>query len=76
MFDTIKNYLLAGLAVAVGLLAAIASWYRANLKSAQLKGEKRARKVEGEATDAMIEGLEAENEIKDDNSTNRDKFLD
>jgi hypothetical protein len=76
MFSTIKNYLLAGLAVAVGLLAAVASWYRANLKSAQLKGEKRARKAENKATDAMIDGLEAENEIKDDNSTDRSKFLD
>jgi len=76
MFSTIKNYLLAGLAVAVGLLAAVASWYRANLKSAQLKGEKRARKVESKATDAMIEGLEAENDVKNDNSTDRDKFLD
>lgn len=76
MFSTIKNYLLAGLAVLVGLLAAVASYYRANLKSAQLKGEKRARKVEGKATDAMLKGLEAESEIKDDNSTDRDKFLD
>jgi hypothetical protein len=59
MFSTIKNYFLAGLAVAVGLLAAVASWYRANLKSAQLKGEKRAREAENKATDAMIDGLEA-----------------
>jgi hypothetical protein len=76
MFSTIKNYLLAGLAVAVGVLAAIASWYRASLASAKLKGEKRAREVENKATDAMIDGLEKENEIKDDNSTDRNKFLD
>ncbi len=76
MFSTIKNYLLAGLAVLVGLLAAAAAWYKASLESAQLKGEKRARKVESKAADAMIKGLEAENEIKDNNSTDRDKFLD
>ncbi len=76
MLGTIKNYLLAGLAVAVGLLAAAAAWYRGNLKSAQLKGEKRAREVEGKATDAMIDGLEKENEIKNAKSTDRTKFFD
>jgi len=76
MFSTIKNYLLAGLAVLVGLLAAVASYYRANLKSAQLKGEKRAREVEGKGIDAMIDGLEAENEIKNDKTTDRKSFLD
>ena len=76
MFSTIKNYLLAGLAVLVGLLAAVASYYRANLKSAQLKGEKRAREVEGKATDAMLKGLEAENDVKNDKTTDRKSFLD
>lgn len=76
MFSAIKNYLLAGLAVAVGLLAAIASWYRASLKSAQLKGFEKARKTEEKAVDAMIDGIDKENEIKADNNTDRSKFLD
>jgi len=73
MFGTIKNYLLAGLAVLVGLLAAAAAWYRGNLKSAQLKGSEKARKVERKATDEMTEGLK--NEAKPvKHSTKRDDF--
>ena len=73
MFGTIKNYLLAGLAVAVGLLAAVAAWYRGSLKSAQLKGSEKARKVERKATEAMTDGLK--NEAKPVNhSTKRDDF--
>ena len=74
MFDTIKNYLLAGLAVAVGLLAAVASWYRANLKSAQLKGEKRAREVENKDAKATQEGLQNEAKVIDSNDIDPDHF--
>ena len=76
MLSNLKNYLLAGLAVAVGLLAAVASWYRANLKSAQLKGEKKARKVEKKAVEAMVEGLDNEDKIKNDTAVDRKSFLD
>lgn len=71
MLTTIKNYLLAALAIAVGLLAAVASWYRASLKSAQLKGSEEARETEQKATDAMVEGLESENKPID---IDRDHF--
>ncbi len=67
---------MAGLAVAVGVLAAVAMWYRGNLKSAQLKGSEKARETEKKAVDAMIEGMDKENEIKADNNTDRSKFLD
>jgi len=76
MFSKIKSYALAGLAVLVGVLAALWQFSVARHKSALLKGEKAARAVENKATDAMLNGLEAENEIKNDNITNRDKFLD
>lgn len=74
MLSRIKDYLLAGLAVAVGLLSAVAMWYRERLKSAQLKGEQEARETEKKATDAMIEGLE--NESKVTGSIDDGKFLD
>ena len=63
----IKNYLLAGLVVAVGILSAVAMWYRGNLKSAQLKGSEKARKTEKKAVDAMVEGLDKEEQIKNEN---------
>ena len=73
MLSTIKNYLLAGLAILVGLLATAAAWYRGSLKSAQLKGSEKARKVERKATDAMTKGLK--NEAKPvSHSAKRDDF--
>lgn len=73
----IKDYLLAGLAVAVGLLSAVAMWYRGNLKSAQLKGSEKARKTEKKAVDAMIDGLEKEEKIKNEtDKPYRDYFSD
>ena len=76
MLSSIKNYALAALAVAVGLLAAVASWYRASLKSAQLKGSEEARETESKATDAMVKGLDNEAKIQADTNTDRSKFLD
>lgn len=76
MFDTIKNYALAALAVITGILAALWQHQKAKFKSAQLKGERQARKIERKATKAMIDGMEKENEIKNDNSVDRSKFLD
>jgi len=76
MISKLKAYGLALLGVLAAVFAALFYRERANYKGAQLDGEKAAREVENKATDAMIEGLEAENEIKNDNTTNRDKFLD
>ena len=70
--STAKNYIIAGLAVAVGLLSAIASWYRGSLKSAQLKGSEDARETEKKAVKAMLEGLG--NESKDIDTSDRDHF--
>ena len=72
MISTIKNYLLAGLAIIASLAVAAASWYRGSLKSAQLKGSEDAREVEKKATEAMIEGIE--NESKDIDTSDRDHF--
>lgn len=74
MLSRIKDYLLAGLAVLVGLLSAVAMWYRGHLKSAQLKGSEEARATEKKATDAMIEGLEDESKVT--GSIDDGKFLD
>lgn len=71
MLSSIKNYLLAGLAVLVGVLSAVAMWYRGSLKSAQLKGSEEARKTEKKATDALIDGVENENKSID---IDRDHF--
>lgn len=71
-----KAKLIAFLAFVSAVFAALFYRERANYKEAQLDGERRARKVENKATDAMINGLEKENEIKSDNTTSRDKFLD
>ena len=73
MFGTIKNYLLAGLAVLTGILAALWQYQKAKFKSAQLDGSEKARKVERKATEAMTDGLK--NEAKPVNhSTKRDDF--
>jgi len=72
----VKSKLIALLGFISAVFAALFYRERANYKEAQLDGEKAARKVENKATDAMTEGLEKENEIQNDNSTNRDKFLD
>ena len=76
MLSKIKSYAVAGLAVLVGILAALWQFSVARHKSALLKGEKAARNTERKAVEIMIDGMEAENEIKKDNSTNRGKFLD
>ena len=74
MISTIKNYLLAGLAIIASLAVAAASWYRGSLKSAQLKGSEDARETEKKATEAMIKGIENENKI--DGNIDDGKFLD
>ena len=61
MFSTIKSYLLAGLAVISGVLAALWQYQRAKFKSAKLKGVEEAREVEQKDIKATIEGLENEN---------------
>ena len=75
-FSTIKTYAVAGLAVAVGILAALWQYQKAKFAKATLRGSEKARETERKATNAMIKGMEKENEIKNDNSTDRDKFLD
>jgi hypothetical protein len=72
--STIKNYILAGLAVAAGLLTAIASWYRGSLKSAQLKGSEEAREVERKDAKATQEGLQNEAKVLRDNDIDADHF--
>ena len=76
MLSNLKTYALAilGALAAFGLFM----WQmtRANFKAAELKGQKAARDTERKAVEIMIDGMEAENEIKKDNSTNRGKFLD
>ena len=76
MFSTIKNYALAALAVLTGILAALWQYQKAKFKSAQLKGERQARKQERKANKAMIEGLDNENKIQNDNNVDRKSFLD
>ena len=76
MLSKIKTYALA-------ILGAIASfgmfmWQmtRAKHEKALKRGIEEAREIENKATDKMINGLEAENEIKNDKSTDRKSFLD
>jgi len=75
MLNKLKTYAL----VILGVFAAFAGFMwqmtRANFKAAELKGQKKARKVENKAQDAMIEGLDNENKIQADRTTNRDNFL-
>lgn len=57
---TAKTYAIAILTACVGLLAAVAAWYRGSLKSAQLAGSEAARETEQKDIKATIEGLENE----------------
>ena len=74
MFDTIKNYLLAGLAVLTGILAALWQYQRAKFKSAQLDGVEEAREVERKDAKATQEGLQNEAKVIDDNDIDPDHF--
>lgn len=49
---------------------------RANSAKAEVKREKTARATEKKATDAIIKGVEKENEIKNSNIIDRRTFLD
>lgn len=63
----------------LGALAAIFGFMwqmtRAKHEKALKQGIEDAREVESKATDALIEGLENEEKIKNNNSTDRDNFL-
>jgi len=76
MLSKLKTYALAilGAIAAFGLFM----WQltRANYKAAELKGEKAARETENKATTAIITGVSKENEIQNDNTTDRKSFLD
>lgn len=74
--STIKTYLLAGLAVLSGVLAALWQYQRAAFKSAALKGVKKARKTERKAVENMVEGLKNEQKAESDakNNTSRTDF--
>jgi hypothetical protein len=76
MISKLKTYATAIL----GVLAAVAGfmWQITKTKSAKaaVKREKAARTTEKKVTTAIIEGAEKENEIKNDNTTDRSSFLD
>jgi len=76
MLSQIKTYALAALGVLAAIFGFMWQMTRAKHEKALKQGIEGAREVENKATDAMVEGLEAENEIKNDTTTNRDKFLD
>ena len=76
MFSTIKTYLVAALAVAVGVLAALWQYSRASHANDKLDGEKAAREVENNANEKMVECLNEEAKIQADNNTDRKSFLD
>lgn len=71
-----KSKLIALLGFISAVFAVLFYRERANYKEAQLEGEKAAREVENKASTAIIKGVEKENEIQDDNSTDRKSFLD
>ena len=71
-----KAKLIALLGFISAVFAALFYRERANYKGAQLDGEKAAREVENKATNAMVEGLDSEEKIKNDKSTDRSNFLD
>lgn len=71
-----KSKLIALLGFISAVFAVLFYRERANYKEAQLEGEKAAREVENKASNEMIKGVEKENEIQNDNSTNRKSFLD
>ncbi len=76
MLSKIKTYALAVLGATAAFGLFMWQMTRANFKSAQLKGEKKAREVEKKAVSGMINDLDKENEIKNDDTTDRKSFLD
>lgn len=75
MLSKLKTYAIAILGALAALGMFMWQMMRAKHEKALKQGIQDAREVENKATDAMINGLEKENEIKNDNSTDRDNFL-
>ena len=76
MLSKLKLYALIALGVLTAFFGFMWQLTRANYKGAQLDGEKAARDVENKASTAIITGVSKENEIQNDNSTDRKSFLD
>jgi len=65
MLSSIKAYVMAALAVAVGVLAALWQHSRASHANDKLAGEKAAREVEKKDAKATAEGLQDEAKVID-----------
>ena len=76
MLSKIKTYALAALGAVSAFALFMWQMTRGNFNKAKLKGEKKARQTESKATKKLVEGLENEDKIKNDKSTNRKSFLD
>lgn len=76
MFSTIKTYALAILGAFAAFAGFMWQMTRAKHEKALKRGIEEAREVENKADDAMINGLEKEDEIKSNNAVDRSKFLD
>lgn len=76
MLGKLKTYALAILGVLAAVFGFMWQMTRAKHEKALKRGIEEAREVENKATDAMIEGLENEEQIKNDNNIDRKSFLD
>jgi hypothetical protein len=76
MLSKLKTYAMIALGAVTAFALFMWQFTRANFKAAELKGEKAAREVENKSSDAMIGGLENEEKIKNDATTDRKSFLD
>lgn len=74
MLSKIKTYALAVLGAIAAFALFMWQMTRANFKSAQLKGEKKAREVENKDAKATREGLQNEAKVLDDDNIDADHF--
>lgn len=62
MFSTIKTYAMATLAILAAILFGLWNWEKARRQKERAKGLINQRKVERKGTDALVKGMQKENE--------------
>jgi len=73
--STVKYYIMAALGFGVVVLYALLQSEKKERAQEKLKGIKKARETEKKATNAMVEGLQNEQDVKDNIDTSkRDHF--
>jgi hypothetical protein len=75
MLGNLKNYALIGLGFIAMLFFGLFNWEKAKRQKEKIKGIQRARKIERKASNAMVEGLQNEQDVLKDTDTSKRDFF-